>query len=407
VRGRVRFKIPALRRDHGLKHTLEAGLGGNGIRSVSANTCTGSVLILFEPSRPLDEIEQRVREVAARGPARSLSILTEGPPWHSTDAEKVLATLDSRASGLTSAAAAARLRRHGANLLTKIARRTGSEILLDQFGTLPVALLAGTALISLMTGGLMDAAIVLAVIAVNGIIGFVSETWTEQTIGSLEGNVMPTARVRRDGDERAVPAESLVPGDLIALHGSDVVPADARVISADRLTVNEAALTGESLPVAKAANVLAAVDAPLADRRNLLYRGSIVTGGSGSAVVVGTGDRTEIARIQTLLGTATRPETPLQAHLDRLGRQLAISAVGASALMFVIGLLRGQPWLLMLRSAVSLGVAAVPEGLPTMVTTALAVGVRRLRSRDLLVRRIEAIEGWARFSSSASTRPAR
>jgi P-type Ca2+ transporter type 2C len=239
----------------------------------------------------------------------------------------------------------------------------------------------------------MDAAIVLAVIAVNGIIGFVSETWTEQTIGSLEGNVMPTARVRRDGDERAVPAESLVPGDLIALHGSDVVPADARVISADRLTVNEAALTGESLPVAKAANVLAAVDAPLADRRNLLYRGSIVTGGSGSAVVVGTGDRTEIARIQTLLGTATRPETPLQAHLDRLGRQLAISAVGASALMFVIGLLRGQPWLLMLRSAVSLGVAAVPEGLPTMVTTALAVGVRRLRSRDLLVRRIEAIEG--------------
>jgi Ca2+-transporting ATPase len=393
VRGRARFKIPALRRDHGLKHTLEAGLGGNGIRSVSASACTGNVLILFEPSHPLDEIERRVREVAARGPARFPSILTEGPPWHSIDAEKVLATLDSRASGLTSAAANARLRRHGANLLTKIARRTGSEILLDQFGTLPVALLAGTALISLMTGGLMDAAIVLAVIAVNGIIGFVSETWTEQTIASLEGNAVPTARVRREGNEQVVPAEPLVPGDVIALHGSDVVPADARVITADRLTVNEAALTGESLPVAKAANVLAAVDASLADRRNMLYRGSIVTGGSGSAVVVATGDRTEIARVQALLGNATRPETPLQAHLDRLGRQLAVSAVGASALMFVIGLLRGQPWLLMLRSAVSLGVAAVPEGLPTMVTTALAVGVRRLRSRDLLVRRIEAIEG--------------
>ena len=192
VRGRARLKIPALRRDHGLKHTLEAGLGGNGIRSVSASACTGNVLILFEPSHPLDEIERRVREVAARGPARSPSILTEGPPWHSIDAEKVLATLDSRASGLTSAAANARLRRHGANLLTKIARRTGSEILLDQFGTLPVALLAGTALISLMTGGLMDAAIVLAVMAVNGIIGFVSETWTEQTIASLEGTyVLP------------------------------------------------------------------------------------------------------------------------------------------------------------------------------------------------------------------------
>jgi Ca2+-transporting ATPase len=199
--------------------------------------------------------------------------------------------------------------------------------------------------------------------------------------------------VRRDDDEQVVQAESLVPGDVIAMHGSDIVPADARVIAADRLTVDEAALTGESLPAAKAANVLAAVDAPLADRHNMLYRGSIVTGGSGSAVVVATGDHTEIARVQALLGSATRPETPLQAHLDRLGRQLAVSAVGASALMFVIGLLRGQPWLLMLRSAVSLGVAAVPEGLPTMVTTALAVGVRRLRSRDLLVRRIEAIEG--------------
>jgi hypothetical protein len=222
VRGRARFKIPALHHDHGLKHTLEAGLGGNGIRSVSASACTGNVLILFDPSRPLDEIERRVREVAARGAGRSPSILSEGPSWHSIDAEKVLATLDSRSAGLTKAAANVRRRRHGTNLLTKIARRTGFEILLDQFGTLPVALLAGTALISLMTGGLIDAAIVLAVIAVNGIIGFVSETWTEQTIASLEGNAVPTARVRRDGDEQVVPAESLVPGDVIALHGSDV-----------------------------------------------------------------------------------------------------------------------------------------------------------------------------------------
>src|SRR5207237_3776200 len=134
---------------------------------------------------------------------------------------------------------------------------------------------------------------------------------------------------------------------VIALHGGDAVPADARIITADRLTVNEAALTGESLPVIKAANVLAASDAPLAERRNMLYRGSIVTGGSGRAVVVATGDRTEIARVQALLGSAMRPETPLQAHLDRLGGQLAGSAVAASALMLAIGLLRGRPWLLM------------------------------------------------------------
>jgi Ca2+-transporting ATPase len=393
VRGRARFKIPALRRCDGLKRTLEAGLGGNGIRSISASTCTGNVLILFEPSRSIREIERRIREVAARGPARAPSVFSEGPRWHSLTAKKALATLDSRPSGLTNAVASALLRRHGSNVLTKIARRTGFEILLDQFGSLPVALLAGTALISLMTGGLMDAAIVLAVVAVNGVIGFVSETWTEQTIASLEGTAVPRARVLRDGDEPIVPAEQLVPGDVIVLHGSDVVPADARVIAADRLTVNEAGLTGESLPVVKAANVLAAIDAPLAERRNMLYRGSIVTGGSGRAVVVATGDRTEIARVQALLGMAARPQTPLQAHLDRLGRQLAGSAIAASALTFVIGLLRGQSWLLMLRSAVSLGVAAVPEGLPTMVTTALAVGVRRLRAHDVLVRRLEAIEG--------------
>ena len=391
--GRARFKLPALRRDDGLKRTLEAGLGGNGIRSVSASTCTGTLLVLFDPGRPLAEIERRVRDVAARGPTKAPSIFSEGPRWHSLDAEKVLAALDSPSTGLSGALARALLRRHGGNVLTQIARRSGFDILLDQVASLPVALLAGTAVISLLTGGVFDAAIVLAVIVVNGIIGFVSETRTEQTIASLEASAMPSARVLRDNDERIVPAEQLVPGDVIIVRGNDVVPADARVIAADRLTVNEATLTGESLPVVKAANVLAPADAPLADRRNMLYRGSIITGGSGRAVVVATGDQTEIARVQALLGMAARPQTPLQAHLDQLGRHLVLSAIAASALMFVLGLLRGQSWLLMLRSAVSLGVAAVPEGLPTMVTTALAMGVRRLRSHDLLVRRLQAIEG--------------
>jgi Ca2+-transporting ATPase len=393
VPGRARFKIPALRRDSDLKHALEAGLGGNGIRSVSANTCSATVLILFEPAHPLDEIERRVRDVATRRPkTRSPSVFSKGPPWHSLDAAKTLALLDSGPEGLTSARAAALLRCHGPNILVKLPRRSHLEILLDQFHSLPVALLAGTAVLSLMTGGLLDAAIVLAVVAVNGLIGFVSETWTEQTIASLEAGGLPTARVLRDGEERLIPVEQLVPGDVIALRGDDIVPADARVIAVDRLTVNEASLTGESLPVAKADNVLAAARASLADRRNMVYRGSIVTGGSGRAAVVATGDRTEIARVQALLGTATRPETPLQAHLDHLGRRLIVSAIAASGLMFAIGLLRGQSWLVLLRSAVALGVAAVPEGLPTMVTTALAMGVRRLSRRDLLVRRLEAIE---------------
>ncbi|HEX3537925.1 MAG TPA: HAD-IC family P-type ATPase [Stellaceae bacterium] len=394
VRGRARFRIPALRRQPGLKHALEAGLGGNGIRSVSASTTTGTVLVLFEPSHALSEIEERVRQLAARGPeARPPAIFSEAPRWHSLDASQVLASLGAGQDGLSTAVAAAQLRRHGRNALWRIERRTGLGCLLGQFRNLPNALLAGTAVLSLMTGGAFDAAIVFAVIVVNAMIGFVSESWTEQTIASLERGALPAAHVLRDGVETTVAAEDLVPGDVIVVHGNDAVPADARVIAADRLTVNEATLTGESLPVAKAPNVLAAANAPLAERRNMLYRGSVVTGGSGRAVVVATGDRTEIARVQALLGSAARPETPLQVQLDNLGRRLAFGAAGAAGLMFAIGLLRGLPALMLLRSAVSLGVAAVPEGLPTMVTASLAMGVRRLRSQDLLVRRLEAIEG--------------
>lgn len=394
VRGRARFHIPALHRDSRLKRALEAGLGGNGIRAVSASIRTGTVLVLFDPARALAEIEERVRQAAARGPdARPAAILSEGPRWHSLAADHVLAALHSGRDGLGAGTAQARLRRHGRNALWQVERRSGLESLLGQFANLPNALLAGTAVLSLATGGAFDAAIVFAVVIVNALIGFISESWTEQTIASLERGVVPPAHVLRGGAETRVAAEDLVPGDVILLHGNDPIPADARVIEADRLTLNEAALTGESLPVAKAPNVLAAANAPLAERRNMLYRGSIVTGGSGRAVVVATGDGTEIARVQALLGSAARPATPLQVQLDDLGRRLAFSAAGAAGLMFLVGLLRGQPWLSLLRSSVSLGVAAVPEGLPTMVTAALAMGVRRLRGEDLLVRRLEAVEG--------------
>ena len=393
VPGRVRFRIPGLRRNEPLKRALETGLAGNGVRAVSANTCTGTVLVLYDNSHPLEEIERRVREVASRKPQeRAASVFAEGPAWHSLDADNALATLGSRRSGLSAAAARALLRRHGPNALVKIARRSGFEILVDQFRSLPVALLAGTAVLSLATGGLFDAVIVLAVIAVNGLVGFVSETWAEQTIASLEPGALPPARALRDGVETAVPAEQLAPGDVILLHRDEIIPADARLIAADRLTVNEAALTGESLPVAKAANVLASARAPIAERRNMLFRGSAVTGGSGRAVVVATGERTEISRVQALLGSTERPETPLQRQLDELGRLLVIGAFAASGLMLLIGLLRGYRLLALLRSAVSLGVAAVPEGLPTTVTTTLAFGVRALSKQKLLVRRLEAIE---------------
>lgn len=393
VPGRVRYRVPALRSDDSLRRALETGLCGNGIRSVSASTRTGTVLILFAPSHPLPEIERRVREAAARRPdMRSGSVFSEGPAWHSMDATSVFAALDSGPQGLESAAARALLRRCGPNTLARVPPRSALETFTAQFVNLPAALLAGSAALSLMTGGVFDAAIVLAVIGLNGLIGFFSETWTERTIASLETGDLPPVRVLRDSSETDMPTENLVPGDVIVLGRDQLVPADARVIAADRLTVNEAGLTGESIPVPKAPNVLAASRAPLAERRNMLFRGSMVTGGSGRAVIVATGEGTEISRIQALLATAERPETPLQQQLNRLGRLLVIGSVAAAGLVLLFGLARGRRFLPMLRSAVSLGVAAVPEGLPMMVTTTLAVSAGRLARGKLLVRRLEAIE---------------
>lgn len=392
MRGRVRFRIAALCRNDRLKHTLEAGLGGNGIRSVTVSTRTGSLLVLYEPSHPLSEIERRVHEAASR-PLDSQSIArVDEPAWHSMDAARVLAALGSSPEGLGVREAAARLRQCGPNALPKLPAPSQLARLGRQLGNLPVALLAATAVLSLLTGGTLDAAVVLAVVVLNAAIGFASESWTEQTIAALERGEPMAAHVLRDGVETALSAERLVPGDVVVLRRDDPVPADARVVAADGLSLNEAALTGESAPVAKADNVLSSARAPIAERHDMVFRGSMVVGGSGRAVVVATGDRTELARVQTLLGNAARPETPLQQQLDHIGRRLVLGAVLAAALMLLVGLVRGRRVWSLMRSAVSLGVAAIPEGLPTMVTTSLAVGARRLSRNGLLVRRFEAIE---------------
>lgn len=393
VPGRVRYRLPALRNAPELKRALERGLGGNGVRSVSASTRTGSLLVLYATSHPVAEIERRIREIVARpNETRLATVFSEGPVWHSLEADSVFAVLDSGPEGLTTEAARALLRRYGPNTLERAPPRSGLETLAAQFTNLPVALLSGCATLSLLTGAVFDALVVLAVIGLNGFIGFFSETWTEQKIASLERDDLPPACALRDGAEAEVTAEYLVPGDVIVLRRDALVPADARVIASDRLTVNEAGLTGESVPVPKAANLLVPPRRPLAERHNMVFRGSMVTGGDGRAVVVATGDRAEISRVQALLTTTERPQTPLQQELQRLGRVLSIGSAAASAMTMLLGLMRGQGFLPMLRTAVSLGVAAVPEGLPMMLTTTLAVGAGRLARQKLLVRRLEAIE---------------
>jgi Ca2+-transporting ATPase len=263
---------------------------------------------------------------------------------------------------------------------------------LGQFASLPVALLGAAAGISLFTGGLADALVIAGVVVLNATIGYVTESQTEQTIHSLKHLVRPSALVQREGRVETVRAEDIVPGDVLVLHPGSYIAADARLVETQRLSVDESVLTGESLPVPKTSAVLVDAETPLADRHNMVYGGTLVTGGQGLAIVVATGRYTEMGRIQALVEDAESPETPLQRQLNALGRQLVWISSAVCGLVFGIGLLQGYGVLEMLTIAVSLAVAAVPEGLPTVATTVLALGIRTMRRHKVLIRRLEAVE---------------
>jgi P-type Ca2+ transporter type 2C len=396
VPGRARFSVPGLKRNDRVKRALEAGLAGRGIRSVSASTATGTVLVLFETGHDLVEITRHLSESAGRAlDPDAPEASSARPSWHAMDADNVIGAVNSRPLGLSETEAKTRLAETGANAIAPISGRTQLEILLSQFNSLPIALLAVGAVLSIASGGLLDAAIIVGVIGLNGAIGFIAEARAEETIGSLRESRAPVSRVLRSGKECEVPAEELVPGDLIELRRDEIVPADARVIMANRLTVNEAMLTGESEPVVKAANVLAPHAASIGDRHNMVFRGTVVTGGAGRAVVTATGPETELGRIQSLLASEDQPATPLQRQLDALGRQLVFGSVAACGLFAAIGLVRGFGLLSLLKTVTSLAVAAVPEGLPTLATTTLALAIQDLRRRRIIIRRLGAVEGLA------------
>ncbi|MBV8089198.1 MAG: cation-transporting P-type ATPase [Alphaproteobacteria bacterium] len=315
-------------------------------------------------------------------------------PWHATEIEHTLRALEAPRGGLTGEAARDRLERHGPNALPPLASRSQLAILLDQLQSSPVLLLAGAAGLSLATGGIVDAIVILGVVVLNTAIGFITERNTERIIGSLRLPSQQSALVRRDAQLSSVPLAEVVLGDLIMLRPGAIVPADGRVITADALLVDESMLTGESDAVAKRAAPVD-FDNPVAERASMVYRGTTVVGGAGTAVVVATGARTEAGRIQLMVGEAAAPETPIQQQLRALGGQLALLASAVCAAVFVIGLRRGTGFVEMLRAAIALAVAAIPEGLPTLATTSLAIGVEQMRRRGVLVRRLDAIETLA------------
>lgn len=400
--GRYRLRDDRLQRDARAARRAEAALAAlPGVLSTRANPVTGSVLVRAAPSvspRTLRAILGRALGDPPR--PRPLSAAAAeawddlaAHAWHAMPPGSVLAILRvDPARGLSPTEAAERLARFGPNELPRAEPRSALAIFLDQLASVPVALLGASAAVSLATGGVADAAAIGAVVLLNAGIATATERNAEATIRGLADAAPAPVPARRAGRRLLLPVASLVPGDVILLEPGVLVPADARLVSAHDLTVNESALTGESLPVHKDAAAPVPVDAPLADRASMVFRGTAVTGGSGEAVVVATGATTEIGRVQALLGTVRPPETPIERQLGEVGRELVLINGAICGLVAAIGLARGQPWPQILRSAISLAVAAVPEGLPAVATTTLALGIQDMKRRRILVRRLDAVE---------------
>jgi Ca2+-transporting ATPase len=261
-----------------------------------------------------------------------------------------------------------------------------------QFADFMILVLLAAALISGFIGEPMDTLAILVILVLNALIGAVQEFRAERAVAALRRLAVPQASVLRDGRQQTIDGATLVPGDLVILESGSLVPADLRLLEVADLQTDESALTGESTTVEKMADVLAGTDLPVADRSNQVFKGTLVTRGRGQGLVIATGMDTEIGRIAGLLNTEESVKTPLQKRLTRFGRYLALSVLAICAVVFVSGLLQGQPVMLMALTAVSLAVAAIPEALPAVITVSLALGARKLSRQQALVRNLPAVE---------------
>lgn len=438
VPGRARFRVQGLNGANGFKGRLEEQIRQHAkIKSVSASSITGTVLVHFDAGTDFATVEEclknafeacknearefdnpsRTNVAAAAGRTKNsiqgqlarskvskkvkttLKHLSHShedqtvQAWHTCSPQEVLSLLGSNNDvGLPAAMADERLKRYGLNMLPESSTRSKWSVFAGQFMSLPVALLGAAAGISIVTGGLIDAVVIMGVVVGNAVIGFVTESESERTIQSLKRVVHPVARVKRDGEVKKIPVEEIAVGDLVILRSGDYVPADARVIEAKQLTIDESALTGESLPVVKDSRPLQLKNAPLAERSNMVYMGTLVIGGQGLAVVVATGRFSEMGQIQTLLQETSTPETPIERQLSEIGDHLVLFSGAICGLVFAMGLVRGLGLVYMIRSAVALAAAAVPEGLPAAATTTFALAVRGMKEHHVLIRHLQAAE---------------
>ena len=312
--------------------------------------------------------------------------------WHTKSAENIYSELKSSKEGITSSDAKERIKTYGLNKLAKKKEHTILKILIGQFKSFLVGLLVVAMVVSYAIGEHIDAYVIGIIVILNALLGFIQEYRADKAVESLKKLSAPKAHVMRDGRVQEIDAEQLVPGDILVLAEGDRIPADARLIEAMNLEVNESALTGESNPVAKQSEVITEENITIGDKKNMVFMNTIITRGRGTAIVIETGMSSEIGLIAKSISEQKTPETPLQKKLDVVAKNLGFAALGVSAAVFGIGMLRGGEIIEMFTASVSLAVAAVPEGLPAVVTITLALGLRRMAKSNALIRKLPVVE---------------
>ncbi|HIW31563.1 MAG TPA: calcium-translocating P-type ATPase, SERCA-type [Candidatus Paenibacillus intestinavium] len=313
--------------------------------------------------------------------------------WHQLNREELTEALESsEARGLNQDTVTERLSQHGWNELTEAEKVSPIHLFLNQFKDFMVLVLMGATLISGLLGEYLDAITILAIIVINAVLGFVQEYRAERSLLALKEMSAPMAKVLRDGKQISIAAKEVVVGDIVLIESGDRIPADIRFLQANNCYVEESALTGESIPVSKHESSLREADLPLGDQRNIGFMGTLITRGTAIGIVIRTGMATEMGKIANLIQSTEEMQTPLQHRLEQLGKILIAVAIALTVMVVVAGIMHGQPAYGMFLAGVSLAVAAIPEGLPAIVTVALALGVQRMIKRKAIVRKLPSVE---------------
>ncbi len=312
--------------------------------------------------------------------------------YHQQTIEDVLMAFNTSPEGLYQNEAKRRLLAYGPNELKEVKKKGATGMFLDQFKSFMILILIAAAIVSGVIGEAADTIAIMVIVIINAGIGFVQEYRAGKAMEALKLMASPTAMIIRKGTQAPIPSFEIVIGDIVLLEPGMVVPADIRVIESFHLKIEEAALTGESHPVEKHTSPLHEEMIPLGDRKNMAYKGTIVSYGRGKGVVVSTGMDTELGSIATMLQEEEGVKTPLQKRLEKVGKLLGVAAIGICAIVFLVGIIRGESVVLMFLTSVSLAVAAIPEALPAVVTISLSLGAVKLVKQNVLIRKLPAVE---------------